>query len=379
MNYPLLLFALSIILIFWTNLGYFLFLKLYSKIYQHTLIVKEFFPTVTIIITAYNEEKRIAEKLESTLELDYPQDKLEIIIVSDGSSDNTIEIVKTFESRKIKFINLKERSGKHFSQWCGIQKAQGEIIVFSDATTSINPDGIIKLVRNFADPSIGCVSSKDKMISSDSESSGEGVYVKYEMKIRELESVVGSLVGVSGSFFGVRKHLCEQWIKKMSSDFYLPLITYKKGFRTILECEALGHYEVQKMSDKEYTRKVRTVVHGLEVLFRFKEILNPFKYGFFAFQVISHKLLRWLVPFLMIITFVENLILFDDYLLYELIMYGQLCFYLLAALAYLFKKLQEITIFKIPFFFVMVNLSIFIAWYKFLTKKDYVIWESTKR
>ena len=221
--------------------------------------------------------------------------------------------------------------------------------------------------------------TKDKMISSDSESSGEGVYVKYEMKIRELESVVGSLVGVSGSFFGVRKHLCEQWIKKMSSDFYLPLITYKKGFRTILECEALGHYEVQKMSDKEYTRKVRTVVHGLEVLFRFKEILNPFKYGFFAFQVISHKLLRWLVPFLMIITFVENLILFDDYLLYELIMYGQLCFYLLAALAYLFKKLQEITIFKIPFFFVMVNLSIFIAWYKFLTKKDYVIWESTKR
>jgi hypothetical protein len=199
------------------------------------------------------------------------------------------------------------------------------------------------------------------------------------MKLRSLESAVGSLVGVSGSFYAVRKNLCGEWIDNMSADFYLPSVARMHGYRTVLEPEALGYYEVVRAPEKEFIRKVRTVVHGLEVLFKFAPVLNPFKYGFYSLQMFSHKLCRWLVPLLLIAAFVANIMLFQKALLYQALLTAQALFYLMAFASYRIKSLHEVTLFKVPFFFVMVNLSILIAWYKYLTGQEYVVWDATKR
>jgi cellulose synthase/poly-beta-1,6-N-acetylglucosamine synthase-like glycosyltransferase len=191
---------------------------------------------------------------------------------------------------------LPVRQGKHYGQHEAVKIATGDILVFTDATTYLNPDSVKKLVRGFADSSVGCISGEDFVETDESESAGEGAYVKYEMKLRSLESKVGDLVGVSGCFFALRKKLTDTWFSDLSSDFYLPILTHMKGYRVILESEAVCRYAALKDPEKEFQRKVRTIVNGMAVLDRLKTILNPFKYGFFSLQIISHKLFRWSVP-----------------------------------------------------------------------------------
>lgn len=366
-------------LIFWTYFGYMGLLWILSRLWSHDNKKQTFLPEVTLVITAYNEESRIREKLENTLALSYPKDMLEIIVVSDGSTDKTEEYVRSFQDRGVQLLAIPDRHGKHYGQRRGWEAAKNDILVFTDATTFLAEDAVKKIVGNFDDPKIGCVSSADRMRSVDSEASSEGLYVKYEMKLRSLESKVCSLVGVSGSFFAVRKHLCYGWVDNMSADFFLPILTHIKGYRIILETEAVGHYEVLHEPTKEFTRKVRTVVHGLEVLFRFKEILNPFKYGFFSFQMLNHKLSRWLVPLYLIFLLWTNFLLIDQKCFYSIIFFAQLLFYLLGLLAFLFKSLEHIFIFRLPLFFIMVNYSIIVAWHHYLIGDKFVLWEPTRR
>jgi cellulose synthase/poly-beta-1,6-N-acetylglucosamine synthase-like glycosyltransferase len=373
------IFWLSLFLLFWTYLGYLLAIKIVSVFNKRDISKRSYFPEISLIITAYNEENKIASKIENSLSLDYPEDKLEIIIVSDGSTDGTNDIVKTYENRGVKLLALPQRNGKHYGQGRGIESSRNEIVVLSDATTFLKKDALEKIVRNFADSEVGCVSGLDRIRDDDSGFQGEGAYVRYEMKLRSLESNVNSLVGVSGCFFAVRKQLCENWIDNMSSDFYLPILSYMKGYRAVLEDEAIGYYESLGDPGEEFVRKIRTVVHGMEVLSRFRDILNPFKYGYFSWQMISHKLSRWLVPLYLVLIFISNVALLDRGLFYSATMILQIVFYGLAVMAYLVEELKKISIFKIPLFFVMVNYSIVIAWRDFFSGKDFVRWEPTKR
>jgi cellulose synthase/poly-beta-1,6-N-acetylglucosamine synthase-like glycosyltransferase len=366
-------------LIFWTYFGYFLMLWILSFFYSRDSKKDEFRPRVSLIIAAHNEEKGIREKLENSMSLSYPKDKLEIIVVSDASNDRTEEIVSSFKEKGIQSISIPERKGKHYAQKRGIEMATGEIMVLTDASTFLQGDAIQKIVRNFSDASIGCVSGRDRVRSSGSRLQGEGFYIRYEMKLRALESKVGSLVGASGSFYAVRKSLCQRWYSECPSDFYLPIISYTSGYHTVLELEAIGDYDVLEDPQKEFQRKVRTVVRGLEVLFKFKGIMNPFKYGTYSFQMISHKLCRWLVPLELMLLFVLNFLLFDQGIFFKIFFVCQVLFYLLASTAFLVRRLQDIMLFKIPFFFVVVNLSILVAWRDFLMGRRFVIWEPTKR
>jgi cellulose synthase/poly-beta-1,6-N-acetylglucosamine synthase-like glycosyltransferase len=354
-------------------------LKAISVFHGKKVKKEAYFPDVSLIITAFNEENNIRQKIENCFSLAYPEDRLEIIVVSDGSTDGTEGIVSSYKDRGVILLALPERQGKHYGQGEGIKIAKSELLVLSDATTFLKSDAIEKIIENFADPEIGCVSGLDEIKSGRSNSEGEGFYVKYEMKLRSLESSANSLIGVSGSFFAVRKHLCENWIGSMSSDFYLPIIAYKNGYRTVLENTATGYYEILHDPRNEFARKVRTVVHGMEVLFHFKEILNPLKYGFFAVQMISHKLSRWLVPLYLIFFFLMNLSLVNKGDFYLLAMVGQLVFYSLALAGHLVPELKESIIFKIPLFFVMVNYSIIVSWYNFFLGKKFITWEPTKR
>jgi glycosyltransferase involved in cell wall biosynthesis len=372
-------FWLSVFLVFWTYVGYYLLLKLLSVLVVRETERVDITPGVSIVITAYNEQKKISRKLEECLSLDYPKDQLEIIVASDGSTDGTNSIVQSFETMGVQLIAVPERRGKHYAQEQAIGTARHGIIVLTDATTSLRSDSIRKIVRSFADQSIGCVSGMDVVASSTEAPQGEGVYVRYEMSLRSLESRVCSLIGVSGSFFAVRKELCNTWFADMSSDFFVPIVSYMNGKRAILDSEAIGEYELVKNPEREFHRKVRTVVHGLAVLIRLASVMNPFRYGLFSFQMISHKLLRWLVPFLLILMLATNLLLLSSGLIYVLLLFAQASFCIAALAAYLFKFLERNAVFKIPFFFVMVNLSILVAWIRYLTGERYVTWERTDR
>jgi len=373
------IFWVSFPLIFWTYFGYMITLKVISVLCGKRVKKSEYFPEVSLIVTAFNEENNIRQKIENSFSLTYPEEKLEIIVVSDGSTDKTEDIVRSFKDRGVKLLALPERQGKHYGQGKGIKIAKSELLIFTDASTFLKSDAIENIIENFADPEIGCVSGLDEIKSTDGSSRGEGFYVKYEMKLRALESVSNSLVGVSGSFFAVRKKLCKNWIGSLSSDFYLPIIAHMNGYRTVLENTAIGYYEIQDEQRDEFARKVRTIVHGMEVLFRFKEILNPFKYGFFSLQMTSHKLSRWLVPLYLIFLFWTNLLLIDTAGIFLITLIIQTVFYLLALAGYLISGLRKHFIFKIPLFFVMVNCSIIAAWHNFLLGKKFIKWEPTKR
>jgi len=354
---------------------------------------------VSFIITAYNEEKRIRDKIENSLNQDYPKEKLEIIIASDCSNDNTDQIVGTYSQKGVKLTRSPERKGKENAQKHAADAARGEILVFSDVATILKPDGISNIVKNFHNPLIGCVSSEDRFIDNDGKVSGEGAYVKYEMFLRKLESTVNTVVGLSGSFFAARQEVCENWKADLQSDFNTLLNSIKLGLRGISDPRSLGYYKNIIDEKMEFERKIRTVLRGISVLMRNLSLLNPARYGMFSWQLFSHKLCRWLVPFFLIIVFLMNLFIVIDTggkfkWIYGITLLLQIGLYVMA-LTYSRKqsyfglnynsmipsKLASlyIAISKIIYFFVVVNLSIMVAWGKYLTGKRAVLWEPSKR
>lgn len=379
MNYLEYIFWLSILFIFYTYLGYPLLLIVISKIRDLPIKKGNITPEVSFIITAYNEEKRIREKVENTLKQDYAKDKLEIIIASDCSSDRTDEIVKSYEFQGVQLVRAKERKGKEAAQKLAVDKAVGEIFVFSDVATILSSHGIKTIVKNFSDPTVGCVSSVDRFVNSDGYISGEGAYVKYEMFLRNLEMKVNTLVGLSGSFFAARKEVCRNWAVDLQSDFNTLLNSIKTGLRGVSDSESIGYYKNIIDEKKEFERKVRTVIRGISVLMKSLSLLNPFRYGLFSWQLFSHKLCRWFVPFAMILVFMSNLFLISHHKLYQYIILLQLLFYAVAFGSSIRKNLPFKSVMKIPFYFVISNLSILMAWYGYIKGDRLIIWEPSKR
>lgn len=337
------------------------------------------FPRISFIITAYNEESRIKQKIENTLELDYPKAKLEILVASDASSDKTNLIVNNYQKQAVKLIDVKERKGKEHAQLKAIQASHGDILVFSDVATRINTDALLIIANSFRDERVGAVSSEDRFITTDGKIVGEGVYVKYEMWLRKLECSFNTLVGLSGSFFAARKQVCQSWNIQVPSDFNIALNCVRKDYIAISHPELLGYYPNIKDEAQEYQRKVRTVIRGIAALFSQKEVMNPFKYGLFSFQVISHKLMRWLVPWFLLITLLSNLLLWNQHWLFSLTLIAQVIFYLLSIIGSLFSAAKQNALIKISFFFVQVNLAITQAMLMFLYGKRITRWESSKR
>lgn len=336
-------------------------------------------PRLTLIITAHNEAQRIRQKLENTLAIDYPTDLIEILVASDGSTDATNAIVGEFADKGVKLVHVQERKGKENAQLAAIQAARGEILIFSDVATQIPPEALRKLVAAFRDPRVGALSSEDRFISEDGKVAGEGAYVKYEMWLRSLESRVHSLVGLSGSFFAARKDVCAQWDISVPSDFNTALNCVTQGYIAVSAPDVLGYYPNLKDDSKEYQRKLRTVIRGMAAIVRKPVVLNPFRLGFFAVEVISHKLMRWLVPWFMLALFVSSLFMYDEGAIYALLLYAQLAFYLAAAAGWLLPAIRDHALFKLPFFFLQVNLAIAHAGMQFVGGKRITMWEPSKR
>ena len=252
-------FWCSVALVFYAYFGYPMALAMISLFRNRPVAKRKITPRVSFIITAHNEEGRIRDKIDNTLAQDYPSQALEVIVASDCSSDRTDDIVSAYSPR-VRLTRAAERRGKEAAQQIALESASGEIVIFSDVATALAPDGVSTMVANFADPTVGCVSSVDRFIDADGRVSGEGAYVRYEMFLRALETRVNSLVGLSGSFFAARREVCQRWSADRQSDFNTLLNAVELGLRGVLDVQSAGYYRNIADDRREFQRKIRTVV-----------------------------------------------------------------------------------------------------------------------
>jgi GT2 family glycosyltransferase len=361
-------------LVVYAYLGYPAALLALSAVRNRPVAKGPMTPDVTFIITAHNEAARIREKLENTLRQNYPAGRLEILVASDCSTDATDAIVRTYEPR-VRLIRAAERRGKEAAQQLAIEAAAGEILIFSDVATALDADGVSSLVMNFSDPTVGCVSSVDRFIDADGRISGEGAYVRYEMFLRTLETRVNTLVGLSGSLFAARREVCRRWAADRQSDFSTLLNAVELGLRGVIDPQSAGYYRNLSDGRRELQRKIRTVVRGIGVLAANLRMLDPLRHPMFAWQLASHKLCRWLVPFAMIAAAAANALLADRSALYQIALGAQAGFYA-AALAGL---LTGHRLLRIPAYLLLANAAILAAWLRYARGERMTTWTPSER
>jgi len=367
-------FWCSVTLVFYAYAGYPCALMALALFRNRPVKKAAITPRVSFVIAAHNEEQRIAEKIENTLRQDYPLQAMEIIVASDCSTDRTDDIVRSF-GRRVLLVRSRERRGKEAAQQLAVRTAVGKILIFSDCATALAPNAVSTIVMNFADPTVGCVSSIDRLVDADGRASGEGSYVRYEMWLRQLETRVNTLVGLSGSFFAARREVCRHWATDRQSDFNTLLNAVLMGLRGVLDVDSTGYYRNLADDRREFHRKVRTVVRGMAVLHDNARMLNPFRHGLFAWQLASHKICRWLVPFGMVGAAISNWFLIDDSVFYGATFLMQGAFYL-AAIGGAWTGAPAL---KIPMFFLIANLGVLTAWLRFVRGERLSIWSPSRR
>jgi cellulose synthase/poly-beta-1,6-N-acetylglucosamine synthase-like glycosyltransferase len=371
-------FCVSLLLVIYTYVGYPLVLWALGKRRARGVLTPEMFPSVSVIIAARNEADKIRHKIAHSLALDYPQDRLEILVASDASDDGTDEIVKEYAERGVRLVRAPQRKGKENVQSLALTVATGDVIVMTDAATILEPGAITRLVENFADPTVGAVSTEDLLVDAAGNPTAEGLYVRYEMWVRRLESRFHSLVGLSGSCFAIRRSLCGRWPAMLASDFMGALHTARGGYRAIADPLALGRFVAVASSQAEMRRKIRTFLRGITVLMANLDLLNPFRYGRFAFQLASHKLLRFLAPFFLLGLLLTCIPVGDNWMLHVLF-WPQAGFYLLGLTAGIATGLQRYRLVRVAHYFTMVQWAMLRAWGKYALGQQQVTWEPSRR
>lgn len=375
------IFWIAVIAIAYTYAGYPLLLIVVSKFRSKPVLRHEFTPSVTVIIAAYNEEQDLEQKLENTLALDYPKSKLEILVTSDCSTDRTDEIVKSFADRGVRLHRQKERLGKTAAQNAAVEKANGEILLFSDATTYYNSDVILRLIPSFGDRTVGCVTGNVVYAhaADSSVSHGTRSYWNYEFLLKKHESAITSLIGVCGCMYAVRKSAYVPLYHEACSDFLMATMMVRQGLRAVYEPEAVCVEEPNAKGGKELAVRVRIITQTLADLWRNRDVLNPFRKGFYAVQLISHKGMRYLVPLFLIMLFVTSAVLAFNSLFYSAILIAQVGFYLAAAASALMVRFGiNSRLLALPQYFVITNLACLLALAKLLRGERYVRWEPVR-
>ena len=372
------LFWVAASLVVYTYFGYPLVLWAFARVRSRRVLRKEIFPSVSIIIAARNEADKIRQKIDHTLALDYPGERLEMLVASDASDDATDEIVKEYAARGVQLVRAPQRKGKEHVQGLAVSLAKGDILVFTDAATLLEPGALRRLVANFADPTVGAVSTEDLIVDAHGNPTAEGLYVKYEMWVRRLEGRFHSLVGLSGSCFAIRKELCSDWSASLASDFMGALRAARRGYRSIADPSALGRFVALASPQDEMRRKIRTFLRGITVLMANLDLVNPVRHGRFAFQLASHKLLRFLAPFLLLATLISSGLLSREPL-YGLSFWAQAGFYLLAAAGGVVKPFQHSRVVRTAYFFTMVQWAMLTAWGRYALGHQQVTWEPSRR
>lgn len=373
----------TVALVAYVYLGYPALLWFLNKCRREPRIVPihGYEPEVSLIIAAHNEEQVIGQKLENTLGLEYPRDKLEIIVASDGSSDMTPDIVRKYRGRKVQLLELACGRGKAAAQNAAVEQARGEVIVFTDADVSLPRESLRQMVTHLGNERIGCVVGRVVYSGEKKTGVGQGeeTYWRYELMVRDQESSLGILSMGSGALIGIRRNLFRPLDSGVSEDFVLPMYASMDGYTTVYAPEIFAVTPLSQDGPEELLRsKVRIITLDTRSLLVCRAILNPFRYPLLAWGLISHKILRWLVPYFLIALFCLNLVLMDRPL-YQLLLAPQSAFYALAAIGYLWQRKAKAPRFMgIPFSFCLVNLAALVGVARFLMGKTVGRWEPTR-
>lgn len=368
------IFWFLIILVLYAYFGYPLSVCLLAKINPRSSGKEGITPRVSFITVAYNEEDCIKEKIENSLSLDYPRDKLDIIFVSDGSTDSTNEIASKYSGKGIKFIKFSSRRGKAACLNDAVLGSDGEILVFSDANVIYEKGAIKELVKNFGDNSIGGVTGEVYYnINKDSPNEGEGLFSKYERFIRNCESKFYSLIGVNGAMYAIRKELYVPIREDIvTDDFVIALNVIMHGYKIAYEPEAKGIEKIYSSAKDEFIRKVRMIAGGYQALNEFKGKFREVPFPV-LFEIISHKLFRWAVPFFIAGILAVNLFLLDT-AVYRIFLILQIMFYMAVLLGYILEKRKIASPLSFLYYFTAVNLAGIFGLFRFITGTQKVTW-----
>jgi len=357
-------------------LGYPLLVYLVSVLFPKRVRRAEIEPRVTVLITAFNEEGSIREKLEN------PCDKLEILVASDGSTDRTDAIVREFKPRGVTLFRQEGRVGKTTTQNNAVSSTSAEIILFSDATTMYREDVLRRLLPAFADERVGCVAGRLIYVDDASTTVGHGArgYWNYETFIKMAESQACSLIGASGCLYAVRKSAYEPMCAEACSDFLICSNIYRKGLRSVFAPDAICFEQTNRSAGDEWRMRIRVISQTFSDLWRNRDMLNPLKSGFFAIELISHKVLRYAVPFVLLGFLIGSIVLADASAFYASALVFQVTFYSMALVGWLLERAgKRLFLLAMPLYFVLANLASLVAFYKFLRGETYTRWEPIRQ
>jgi poly-beta-1,6-N-acetyl-D-glucosamine synthase len=378
-------FWLLVGVVFYTYAGYPIALWAVSHILTKPVMKKAIQPSVTIVLAAFNEAKFMEQKLKNLLELHYSKDRLEILIGSDGASDETDRIVGQFQSEKIRFFRFVKNLGKAHVLNALVHEAQGDILVMTDTRQRFDPDAIQMLVRNFADPKVGCVSGElhFEAGSATRTSSGMGSYWNYEKFLRRKESDIGSMLGATGAIYAIRRNLYPTVPPgTLVDDMFIPLAIIQKGHRAVFEPQAKAYDQPSEEGAQEFKRKVRTLAGNYQIFSNFPELLIPGKSPI-GLQLVSHKLLRLLIPFCLMGIFVINLALAKNPM-FLIFLQIQIAFYAFSLLEAIHERWmsrrnrkgsRRLGIGYLPYTFCLLNYSALVGLYGYVTGRQKSNWE----
>ncbi len=389
------LFWFCLFLLFYSYIGYGLLLLFLVKIKK--LLTKankpyydeHYEPEVTLFVTAYNEKDFVEAKIKNSLELNYPKNKIKYLWITDGSDDGTPEMLRKYKN--IKVYHQNERRGKVAAMNRGMKYVETPIVIFSDANTVLGKNSIKEIVKLFSNPKVGCVSGEKRIYSNKADAAsgaGEGLYWKYESTLKKWDAELYSVVGAAGELFAIRTELYQELESDtLLDDFILSLRIAMQGYTIQYNPDAYAIETASANVKEELKRKIRISAGGLQSVIRLRALLNPFKYGVLTFQYISHRVLRWtLSPLALLMIIPLNIILvlksgyFFNSNFYALLWAGQILFYLLVFIGWILENYKtRIKALFIPYYFFIMNLSVFMGLFRLITSQQSVKWERAKR
>ena len=376
-------FWASVLILAYTYAGFPVLVAFWGILRRMRVRQEEVTPSVSVVVAAYNEEDVIADKLRNCLALDYPAEALEIIVASDGSDDRTEAIVAGCADPRLHLLALPRR-GKIHALYDAVSRTRSEILVFSDANTMLHPQALHKLVRNFADVTVGGVCGNQVHVKNqraDSSEGGESLYWSYDKWLKGMQTRTGSIVAADGALYAIRRNLFRMPERTaVTDDFAISTAVVQQKRRLVFEAEALGFEKATGAAGREFRRKVRLMNRGMRGVLLRRELLNPFRYGFYAVILFSHKVVRRLAPIFLLSLLASNLFL-THRRFYAVTAVLQLSFYLLAAAGGLLKSRRagRQKLLSIPFFYCLANAAALVALAGLVRGEQIERWQPQRR
>lgn len=378
------LFWVAVAVILYTYVFFPALVFVRGRLVRRPFKTAEITPSMTMVIAAHNEAAGIGAKLDNLLSLDYPRDRLEVIVASDGSNDGTNEIVQSYAAQNVKLLALK-RQGKAPALDAAVAASHGEILIFSDANSMYAPGALRALARPFADAEVGGVAGNQVYLSKQSEGlsgDGEKSYWGFDRKLKQSQSKSGNAISATGAIYAIRRSLFRGVPVGVTDDFANSTDVIVQGYRLVFAPDAIAYEPVAGTGKVEFGRKVRVMTRGLRgVLVVRRELLNPLRYGFYALQLFSHKVLRRLVVFPLLLLLLVSPLLWSRGIVYQAATALQLAFYGCGLLGWLLRngRLGRLKLFTIPFFFCMVNVASLIAAINLIRGHRIDFWEPQRQ